>query len=244
MPREYNIKWTENQRKKLNSAVRKYNNAIRRAARNNPMMVEAGVLPSEVSYNELKAEILTARALKNTVNRLTRITKPDALDLVQQYDGSIVTKYERREYSILRSVRERQKKAELSRAEKEKRHIPSARKAGLTPDIRPISSLSVTSIKRFIDKQAYWQNEPKHIKVDRYVRNYVKALYSEFGGFPEYDAMIQRVEDIIIAISPDFDFMKDAMENAPDITYMYDPIERQIKMRRILEYWEGVAYAL
>ena len=91
--------------RKLNSAVRRYNNAIRRAVRNNPLAEL--YLPKEVSYKDVKASITTARALKNTVNRLTRITRPKALEPVQQQDGSIVNRYERHEFAVLRSVRER-----------------------------------------------------------------------------------------------------------------------------------------
>ena len=88
MSREYRISWNHNQLRELNSAVRRYNNAIRRAVRNNPLAEI--YLPKEVSYKELKSSITTARALKNTVNRLTRVTRPKALEPVQQKDGSIV----------------------------------------------------------------------------------------------------------------------------------------------------------
>lgn len=91
MSREYRISWNRNQLRKLNSAVRRYNNALRRAAKADPL---AHIyLPQEVSYKELKSSITTARALKNTVNRLTRVTRPKALEPVQQQDGSIVTRY-------------------------------------------------------------------------------------------------------------------------------------------------------
>lgn len=50
------------------------------------------------------------------MNRLTRVTRPKALEPVQQQDGSIVTRYERHEYAVLRSVRER-KKSMMAKAE-------------------------------------------------------------------------------------------------------------------------------
>ena len=55
MQREPKIKWTESQRSRLNSAVRKHNNAIRRAMRANP--ANARFMPEPVSYKEVKAEI-------------------------------------------------------------------------------------------------------------------------------------------------------------------------------------------
>ena len=96
MSQEYGISWNENQLRKLNSAVRRYNNALRRAAKADPL---AHIyLPQEVSYKELKSSITTARALKNTVNRLTRVTRPKALEPVQQKDGSIVIPQAMRAY--------------------------------------------------------------------------------------------------------------------------------------------------
>ena len=159
MSREYRISWNENQLRKLNSAVRKYNNALRRAAKADPL---AHIyLPQEVSYKELKSSITTARALKNTVNRLTRVTRPKALEPVQQQDGSIVTRYERHEYAVLRSVRERKKSM---RAKAEGVVQPTAgagnlKQAALSRDARPVSTLGAGAMAFHRDAIASTQHE-------------------------------------------------------------------------------------
>ena len=59
MSREYRISWNHNQLRKLNSAVRRYNNAIRRAVRNNPLAEI--YLPKEVSYKEVGSQAVLGR---------------------------------------------------------------------------------------------------------------------------------------------------------------------------------------
>lgn len=241
MPREYRISWNQNQLRKLNSAVRRYNNALRRAAKADPL---AHVyLPQEVSYKELKSSITTARALKNVVNRLTRVTRPKALEPVQQQDGSIVTRYERHEYAVLKSVRERKKSM---RAKAEGVVQPTAgagnlKQAALSRDTRPVSSLGAGAIRRFIETQSRQLNMSNEEQVRRYYTNYMKALWSVFGGFPDHDADIEHIEEIMLTMARDnWDALVKAIENSPSISYIYGPQEREIKVMKILGYWMNV----
>lgn len=227
--------------RKLNSAVRRYNNAIRRAARNNPLAEL--YLPKEVSYKDVKASITTARALKNAVNRLTRITRPKALEPVQQQDGSIVTRYERHEYAVLRSVRERKKSM---RAKAEGVVQPTAgagnlKQAALSRDTRPVSTLGAGAIRRFIETQSRQLNMSNEEQVRGYYTNYMKALWSVFGGFPEHDADIEHIEETILAMArDDWKALVKAIEDSPSISYIYGPQEREAKMKKILGYWMNV----
>lgn len=241
MSREYRISWNENQLRRLNSAVRKYNNALRRAAKADPL---AHIyLPQEVSYKELKSSITTARALKSTVNRLTRVTRPKALEPVQQQDGSIVTRYERHEYAVLRSVRERKKSM---RAKAEGVVQPTAgagnlKQAALSRDTRPVSTLGAGAIRRFIETQSRQLNMSNEEQVRRYYTNYMKALWSVFGGFPEHDADIEHIEEIILTMAKnDWKALVKSIEDAPSISYIYGPQEREAKMKKILGYWTNV----
>lgn len=242
LPREYNIAWNENQRKRLNSAARRYNNAIRKAIKQNPQAAE--FLPSEVSYKELKANISTRRALNNTVNRLIRATRKDALTLVRQDDGSLVTRYERHEFAVLKSVRERAKSMRAKRMGIEQPkagRIGTIAQASLSPDKRKPSSLSATSLRRFLETQEREINMSSVEKARRYFSNYTSALRSVFGGFAEYDEAISHIEDKIIDLaSNDFDALKDAIDNSPSIKFIYEPQARDAKLQRLLEYWEGI----
>lgn len=241
---EYRISWNASQLRRLNSAVRRYNNAIRRAAKADPL---AHIyLPQEVSYKELKSSITTARALKNVVNRLTRVTRPKALEPVQQQDGSIVTRYERHEYAVLRSVRERKKSM---RAKAEGVVQPTAgagnlKQAALSRDTRPVSSLGAGAIRRFIETQSRQLNMSNEEQVRRYYTNYMKALWGVFGGFPEHDADIEHIEEIILTMATDdWNALVKAIEGSPDISYIYGPQERETKMKKILGYWMNVRAA-
>lgn len=240
MPREYNIAWTENQRKRLNSAVRRYNNAIRKAAKANPSAAE--FLPPEVKYQEVKAGITTSRALKNTVNRLNRITKPRALELVRQDDASITTRYERGEYSILRSVRERAKsmRAKKLGIQQPKGRMGSLEQAKLSPDKRPIGSLSSNAIRRFILTVERETNMSSRDKARRYSSNYMRAMRNVFGGFEEYDEVIDSIEEVILNMAEkDLEQLFRSIDEAPDIEYIYEPQAREDKLKRIYEYWTG-----
>lgn len=240
MPREYNIAWTDSQRKRLNSAVRRYNNAIRKAAKANPSAAE--FLPSEVKYQEVKANITTSRALNNTVNRLNRITKPRALELVRQADASIITRYERGEYSILRSVRERAKsmRAKKLGIQQPKGRMGSLEQAKLSPDKRSMGSLSAYAIKRFLTNMEREMNMSSKDKARRYYSNYMRALRNVFGGFEDYDEAIDEIERFILELA-DQDVKKLfwAIDDAPDIEYIYEPQAREDKLKRIYEYWTG-----
>lgn len=240
MPREYNIAWTENQRKRLNSAVRRYNNAIRKAAKANQSAAE--FLPPEVKYQEVKASITTSRALNNTVNRLNRITKPRALELVRQDDASITTRYERGEYSILRSVRERAKSmcAKKLGIQQPKGRMGSLEQAKLSPDKRPIGSLSSNAIRRFIENTVREMNMSRHDKARRYYSNYMRAMRNVFGGFEDYDEIIERIEGVILDMAEkDLEQLFRSIDEAPEIEYIYEPQAREDKLKRIYEYWTG-----
>lgn len=240
MPREYNIAWTDSQRKRLNSAVRRYNNAIRKAAKANPIAAE--FLPPEVKYQEVKATITTSRALNNTVNRLNRITKPRALELVRQADASITTRYERGEYSILRSVRERAKsmRAKKLGIQQPKGRMGSLEQAKLSPDKRPIGSLSSNAIKRFLTNMEREMNMSSKDKARRYYSNYMRALRNVFGGFEDYDEAIDEIERFILELAgQDVKKLFWAIDDAPDIEYIYEPQAREDKLKRVYEYWTG-----
>ena len=241
MPREYRISWNSNQLRKLNSAVRRYNNALRRAAKDN--ILAQIYLPQEVSYKELKSSITTARALKNTVNRLNRVTRPKALEPVQQQDGSIVTRYERHEYAVLKNVRERKKsmRAKAQGVVQPTAGAGNLKQAALSRDTRPVSTLGAGAIRRFIETQSRQLNMSNEEQVRRYYTNYMKALWSVFGGFPEHDADIEHIEEIILTMArDDWKALVKAIEDSPSIEYIYSPQEREVMMKKILGYWMNV----
>ena len=79
-------------------------------------------------------------------------------------------------------------------------------------------------------------------RVRRYYTNYMKSLWSVFGGFPEHD--IEHIEETILTMAKDdWKALVKAIEDSPSISYIYDPQEREAKMNKILGYWMNVRAA-
>ena len=197
-------------------------------------------LPSEVDYHSLKAGITTARALKNTVNRLKRASAPGALEPVRQEGGGIVTKWERKEFSILKSVRERRKAAEARKLEEPKRKyaLGSYKNARLEPDRRKASELSEKGLRRFIETQTIELAKSSRERAERYFENYITSLEKVFGGFAEYDEDVSRIKEIIRnGIESGLPDMDEWLENSPALEFVYDPYERGMKMDVLTDYW-------
>lgn len=236
--REYKIKWTESQWRRLAGAVRSYNNAVRKAKAADP---NASVyLPSEVDYHSLKEGITTSRALKNTVNRLKRASVPGALKPVRQEGGGIVTKWERKEFAILKSVRERRKAAEARKLKEAKRKytLGSYKNARLEPDRRKGSELSEKGLRRFIETQSIELAKSSRERAERYFENYIEALERVFGGFAEYDEDVSRIKEIIRnGIESGLPDMDEWLEDSPALEFVYDPYERRMKMDVLTDYW-------
>ena len=197
-------------------------------------------LPSEVDYHSLKAGITTARALKNTVNRLKRASAPGALEPVRQEGGGIVTKWERKEFAILKSVRERRKAAEKRKLKEAKRKhtLGSYKNARLEPDRRKSSELSEKGLRRFIETQTIELAKSSRERAERYFENYITALGKVFGGFAEYDEDVSRIKEIIRdGIDSGLPDMDEWLEDSPALEFVYDPYERAMKMETLTDYW-------
>ena len=94
---------------------------------------------------------------------------------------------------------------------------------------------------RFIETQSRELNMSNEEQVRRYYTNYMKSLWSVFGGFPEHDADIEHIEEVILTIAKyDWKALVKAIEDAPGISYIYGPQERETKMKKILGYWTNV----
>lgn len=242
MSREYRISWNRNQLRKLNSAVRKYNNALRRAAKADPL---AHIyLPQEVSYKELKSSITTARALKNTVNRLTRGDEAQGLGA-----GAAAGRLHRHPLRDARIRRAEKRAGEEKEHEGQGRGSGSAnggcRKSeagcpfqGHTPVVNVGSRGDKAFHRDAIMRQLNMSNEEQ---VRRYYTNYMKALWSVFGGFPEHDADIERIEETMLTMAKDYwKALVKAIEDSLASRTSTVPLEREAKMKKILGYWMNV----
>lgn len=233
MAREYHISWTKGQLSKLNSAVRKYNNAIRRARKTTDPKL-ARFLPSEVKYQDVKAQIQSAHQLNNIANQLSRAARPHAMDIITTKDG-FITRYERHEYAVLRSVRERRRAQEIRK--KYFGFVDPMK--NVERDTRPIENLSPKAIKRFIRTQTAAQYEPSFVKRERYINNYMKVIDTEFGGFQRFDSMNEQIKAWLSSLD-DEEAMDKIIRNAPEIGFLYSGLERDMKAEVLYEYWSRV----
>ena len=108
-------------------------------------------------------------------------------------------------------------------------------------DKRPVSSFSAKSLRNFIKSAELEINQSSLDKSRAYFQNYMLALYSVYGGFPEYDSGIAAIQNKIMSLARyDFETLQEAIEDAPDIDFIYEPQERELKWQRIIVYWNGV----
>ena len=122
-----------------------------------------------------------------------------------------------------------------------KGRMGSLKQAMLSPDKRPIGSLSANAIRRFVQNMARELNMSRRDKARRYSSNYMRAMRNVFGGFEDYDEAIDEVEEIILDLAgQDVANLIRALDGAPDIGYIYEPQAREDKLKRIYEYWTGL----
>lgn len=234
MAKEYRITWTDKQKAALKSAVRKYNYAVRKAKAANPAF--ARLIPEPVKYQDVKAEILTARQLRNKVASLERAKAPRAFEFVKQREG-FVTRYERREYTIVKAVRERRKAAELRKDPLVPGKLATLKQAALMPDKKKAGGLTREQMLRYVKTQSKMLYEPKFVSVARWRDNYIKAMKSEYAGLGSTDEGVLEIERIMRAKDPEE--LEALLEGAPEITFIYDPVAKQYKIDTLLDYFRG-----
>ena len=224
--------------------MRKYNNAIRRAQRAVPD--NAPFLPAQASYKDLKASINSARTLNNTVNRLLRVTRPRALELAGVGDGGIVTRYEVREFQIAKAVNERRKSLRRKKLGidygQTLGRMGTIQQNNLAPDTRSARDFSPVGLKRFLQRAEQMMATSKIDKVRLYYKNYITALDTVFGGYPEYDAAIAFIAQKIKTMMKDdpgrlLDFFESGDEIL-HIEYIYEPEDRETKLHYLVDRWK------
>lgn len=124
--------------------------------------------------------------------------------------------------------------------EQPKGRMGSLEQAKLSPDKRPVGSLSSNAIKRFLANMEREMNMSSRDKARRYYSNYMRAMRNVFGGFEDYDIVIDTIENVILEMAEkDLDKLFKSIDDAPDIEYIYEPQAREDKLKRIYEYWTG-----
>ena len=230
MRRTPKIKWTRRQVNRLSAAVRAYNRAVGAAG------LDPDIAPPEVSYQEMKSQITSAKQLNTIVNRLKRAKRKDAFELVQTETG-VTTKYELRETRIAFSVKERRKSMEC----KARGIILGERYVGsksltyaeLAPATVKPAQMTQKQRRRLLETEF---TASAKTKVDRAIdmyTNYVRAMET-VGMDLSNPILFADVKNMVeYAVTNEPDFFVWALETYTDelsIDYVYD--DQQSMARR------------
>lgn len=206
----------------------------------------AQFMPEPVSYKEVKAKIKSARVLNNTVARLLRATRKGALDLANVGEGGIATRYEVREFQIAKAVNERRKSLRRKKLGidygQTLGRMGTIQQNNLAPDTRSARDFSPVALKRFLKRAEQMMATSSMDKVRLYYKNYIAALDTVFGGYPEYDAAIDSIVQKIKAMMKDEpDRLLDFFESGDEILhieYIYEPEDRETKLHYLVDRWK------
>lgn len=205
----------------------------------------AQFMPEPVSYKEVKAEIKSARVLNNTVARLLRATRKGALDLTTVGEGGIATRYEVREFQIAKAVNERRKSLRRKKLGidygQTLGRMGTLQQNNLLPDKRTARDFSPIALKRFIKRYEELSATSSYERLNRYYKNYIKALDTVFGGYSEFDAAKSQIaRKIKSMMKSDAGKLMEFFESGDEllnIEYIYAPEDRADKMGYILDRW-------
>lgn len=236
MRRTPKIKWTRRQVNRLSAAVRAYNKALGAAG------LDPTIAPPEVSYQEMKSQITSAKQLNTIVNRLKRAKRKDAFELVQT-DTGVTTKYELRETRIAFSVKERRKSMERKARGiiLGERYVgsKSLTHAELAPATVKPAQMTQKQRRRLLETEF---TASAKTKVDRAIdmySNYVRAM--ETVGMdltnPILFADVKNMVEYAVTNEPDFFVW--ALETYPDelsIDYVYDDQQSMARRAYVLQY--------
>ena len=251
MPRTPRIKWTRSQVGRLSAAVRAYNRAIAAAVEANPARAE--YLPAPVTYAEMKAQITTARQLRNVVNRLNRAKRPGAFDLVKQGTGELVSRYERNEARIIQSVRERAKSQTRKRMGIEvdagilTGNMGTLQAENLKPTTKRVPAMSVAQIRRMIDLSNRIAPKTRADRAVAMYENYIRSM--ESVGFDIYNPSFFRSmsEQIREWAETEPDFLVWAFETHDEtlmIDFVYDEFQQMgARISYIKDGWDNAREA-
>lgn len=93
MKKDYNIRWSRSDYKKLEWAVRKFNENKRKLETEENKLY----LPEEYNYKELKEKIFTRQEFNRMINRLNRFSKESEQKFVKTEMGEPITNWELKE---------------------------------------------------------------------------------------------------------------------------------------------------
>ncbi len=183
MPRQYNIKWRQQDFDKLKKTVNNFNAKITRTIKKNPAL--ESVLPEKLKANLLKKQILTRKDFNKTIARLERFNKRrDATKIITNERGVISTKWELNEarLNVKNLNQQRAYRRKTSGASPSTGTMGTILDATLQPKIFDFSKKNQSEWKRFVKSVAYMQSDKaKKDNAEAYLTNWEKAIKTNLG---------------------------------------------------------------
>lgn len=209
MAKKYNMRWTEQDQKALQRAVKTFNQKISRMEKRNPELKNA--LPEKVKMKEIKSLIKSRQDFKREINSLKRFSKKgnDEIITFGDYDTKI-TKWQKNEISLRLKVinRERKKKldeinefemtqqGELLGYKKNQVGMGKAEKIELLPMKGLTPGMNNSDVK-FKWRSILYQSQSGYLnlKDEKCKENYIKGLIDNFRE-QDVEKMIKKIKNM------------------------------------------------
>lgn len=240
MPRRYNIKWRDVDRKKLSNTVRQFNAKLTRTLKKHPEFEK--FLPERITVADVKKNIETRNDYNREIKSLLRFLKTGAEMPYTSKTGIQTTLWERREIGIKVAVINRQRTAERKRANVSSftGTMGSIQQNNLLPKKYNIDKIRLKDWNKFV--QGVEKQVKEHYFTEKniqYKNNYIQALLNIFNS---QDA--RNIIEIINDIEPD-DFINLFYEDPVlQLDFIYDPLEASLKADSIIEHLQGRGYGV
>ena len=195
MAKKYNMRWTDQDQKDLQRAVKTFNQKISRMAKRNPEIKNA--LPDKVKMKEIRSLIKTRQDFIREINSLKRFSKKGNDEIVSfGYYDTKITKWQKNEISLRLKVinRKRKKKLdEVNELEMTQGGEPLGYKKGQIGmgKIEQIELLPMTGLTpgmNIRDVKKKWrsilyqsQTDYLNLKDEQFKNNYIKSLTNNFS---------------------------------------------------------------
>lgn len=237
MPRQYNIKWRNEDKTRLSNTVRQFNAKITRTLKKNPEL--APYLPERLTVQGLRDKIQTRQDFNREVKSARRFLKPGAETPVTSATGIRTTRWEKQEVGIKVGVINRRRNRELKEMNPttEKGTMGTIRENNLRPKKYDIDKIKASDWDMFVygvEKQIMSGYTAQ--KNELYKQNFIKAVKTAFGS--------KGTEIVEMAQSIPADILVELYYNDPvlQVEFIYNPLEMQIKIDNIVEHLEPYAY--
>lgn len=231
MPKRYNIKWRDSDRKALAIAVRKFNAKRTRLLKQVPELED--FLPKKASVKDIKDSVRTRRDFNNELKSLERFLVKGAEKPIVTKEGVKTTQYQKREIQIKVNAINARKRAELKKAapSTEKGTMGTIRENNLLPknaDINKVRKSDWAKYVESVEKQS--KDSYSDERIERYKENYLKGLETAFGEKGN------RIKQLVSQLSGDV--LMDMYYNDPvlQLDFIYDPLEMEVRIEAMEEH--------